>query len=83
MECQYLCRQGYFNQTVLFYGGYNGEVIVSQPAYNMQLAYFFTIAAYLVLCGCLLSTGNIFSSTVGYISSFSAWECNFFFFFFF
>ncbi len=44
-------RQGYFNQTVLFYGGYNGEVIVSQPAYNMQLAYFFTIAAYLVLCG--------------------------------
>lgn len=42
---------GYFNQTVLFYGGYNGEVIVSQPAYNMQLAYFFTIAAYLVLCG--------------------------------
>uniref|UniRef100_A0A673KIM2 Transmembrane channel-like protein n=1 Tax=Sinocyclocheilus rhinocerous TaxID=307959 RepID=A0A673KIM2_9TELE len=42
---------GYFNQTVLFYGGYNGEVIVSKPAYNMQLAYFFTIAAYLVLCG--------------------------------
>ncbi|XP_052401021.1 transmembrane channel-like protein 5 isoform X1 [Carassius gibelio] len=41
---------GYFNQTVLFYGGYNGEVIVSKPAYNMQLAYFFTIAAYLVLC---------------------------------
>ncbi|XP_051743421.1 transmembrane channel-like protein 5 [Ctenopharyngodon idella] len=42
---------GYFNQTVLFYGGYNGEVIVSTAAYNMQLAYFFTIAAYLVLCG--------------------------------
>ncbi|KAI7803952.1 putative transmembrane channel-like protein 5 [Triplophysa rosa] len=42
---------GYFNQTVLFYGGYNGEVIVSKPPYNMQLAYFFTIAAYLVLCG--------------------------------
>ncbi|XP_059413265.1 transmembrane channel-like protein 5 isoform X2 [Carassius carassius] len=41
---------GYFNQTVLFYGGYNGEVIVSKPAYNMQLAYFFTIATYLVLC---------------------------------
>lgn len=46
-----VCPQGYFNQTVLFYGGYNGEVIVSKPAYNMQLAYFFTIAAYLVLCG--------------------------------
>ncbi|XP_050962623.1 transmembrane channel-like protein 5 [Labeo rohita] len=42
---------GYFNQTVLYYGGYNGEVIVSKPGYNMQLAYFFTIAAYLVLCG--------------------------------
>ncbi|KAK9977574.1 hypothetical protein ABG768_019381 [Culter alburnus] len=42
---------GYFNQTVLFYGGYNGEVIVSTLAYNMQLAYFFTISAYLVLCG--------------------------------
>ncbi|XP_043091046.1 transmembrane channel-like protein 5 [Puntigrus tetrazona] len=42
---------GYFNQTVLFYGGYDGEVIASKPAYNMQLAYFFTVAAYLVLCG--------------------------------
>lgn len=46
-----LTGAGYFNQTVFFYGGYNGEVIVSQPPYNMQLAYFFTIAAYLVLCG--------------------------------
>ncbi len=51
MECKYFGLQGYFNQTVLFYGGYNGEVIISKPAYNMQLAYFFTIAAYLVLCG--------------------------------
>ncbi|KAL1278027.1 hypothetical protein QQF64_024700 [Cirrhinus molitorella] len=42
---------GHFNQTVLYYGGYNGEVIASKPVYNMQLAYFFTIAAYLVLCG--------------------------------
>ncbi|KAL6476226.1 hypothetical protein MHYP_G00147250 [Metynnis hypsauchen] len=42
---------GYFNQTVFFYGGYNGEVIKTQPSYNMQLAYLFTIAAYLVLCG--------------------------------
>ncbi|XP_076840059.1 transmembrane channel-like protein 5 isoform X2 [Brachyhypopomus gauderio] len=42
---------GYFNQTVFFYGGYNGEVIVTTPPYNMQLAYFFTIAAYLVFCG--------------------------------
>ncbi|KAK3552740.1 hypothetical protein QTP86_022150 [Hemibagrus guttatus] len=49
-----LTGAGYFNQTVLFYGGYNGEVIVNQPPYNMQLAYFFTIAAYMVLCGVLL-----------------------------
>uniref|UniRef100_A0A4W4H9L5 Transmembrane channel-like protein n=1 Tax=Electrophorus electricus TaxID=8005 RepID=A0A4W4H9L5_ELEEL len=49
-----LTGAGYFNQTVFFYGGYNGEVIVTQPSYNMQLAYFFTIAAYLVLCGVLL-----------------------------
>uniref|UniRef100_A0AAR2IV85 Transmembrane channel-like protein n=1 Tax=Pygocentrus nattereri TaxID=42514 RepID=A0AAR2IV85_PYGNA len=46
-----LTGAGYFNQTVLFYGGYNGEVIKTQPSYNMQLAYLFTIAAYLVLCG--------------------------------
>ncbi|XP_072548999.1 transmembrane channel-like protein 5 isoform X2 [Salminus brasiliensis] len=42
---------GYFNQTVFFYGGYDGSAIETQPFYNMQLAYFFTIAAYLVLCG--------------------------------
>ncbi|XP_062841142.1 transmembrane channel-like protein 5 [Trichomycterus rosablanca] len=46
-----LTGAGYFNQTVFFYGGYNGEVIANQPPYNMQLAYFFTTAAYLVLCG--------------------------------
>lgn len=49
-----LTGAGYFNQTVFFYGGYNGEVTVNEPSYNMQLAYFFTIAAYLVLCGVLL-----------------------------
>ncbi|XP_049323755.1 transmembrane channel-like protein 5 isoform X2 [Astyanax mexicanus] len=42
---------GYFNQTMFFYGGYDGSVIETQPSYNMQLAYFFTIAAYLMLCG--------------------------------
>ncbi|KAK2829016.1 hypothetical protein Q7C36_017006 [Tachysurus vachellii] len=49
-----LTGAGYFNQTVFFYGGYNGEDIVNQPPYNMRLAYFFTIAAYMVLCGVLL-----------------------------
>ncbi|XP_030646564.1 transmembrane channel-like protein 5 isoform X1 [Chanos chanos] len=42
---------GYFNQTVFFYGGYDGEVIETPPPYNMQLAYFFTMAAYFLLCG--------------------------------
>ncbi|KAI4900238.1 hypothetical protein NFI96_027276, partial [Prochilodus magdalenae] len=48
---------GYFNQTMLFYGGYNGQVIETQPSYNMQLAYFFTISAYMVLCGVSLIYG--------------------------
>ncbi|KAJ8363905.1 hypothetical protein SKAU_G00127360 [Synaphobranchus kaupii] len=46
-----LTGAGYFNQTVLYYGGYSNETIGTQPTYDMQLAYFFTIAAYLVLCG--------------------------------
>ncbi|XP_028842851.1 transmembrane channel-like protein 5 [Denticeps clupeoides] len=49
-----LTGAGYFNQTVLFYGGYNGGVIETQLEYNMQLAYFFTIVTYLALCGILL-----------------------------
>lgn len=49
--CVCVFGQGYFNQTVFFYGGYNGAIISSPPSYNMQLAYFFTTAAYMVLCG--------------------------------
>ncbi|KAI5623070.1 transmembrane channel-like protein 5 isoform X1, partial [Silurus asotus] len=49
-----LTGAGYFSQSVFFYGGYNGAVVGNQPSYNMQLAYFFTIAAYLVLCGASL-----------------------------
>ncbi|KAI5097798.1 transmembrane channel-like protein 5 isoform X1 [Silurus meridionalis] len=49
-----LTGAGYFTQSVFFYGGYNGAVVGNQPSYNMQLAYFFTIAAYLVLCGASL-----------------------------
>uniref|UniRef100_A0AAY4AYS5 Transmembrane channel-like protein n=1 Tax=Denticeps clupeoides TaxID=299321 RepID=A0AAY4AYS5_9TELE len=44
-----LTGAGYFNQTVLFYGGYNGGVIETQLEYNMQLAYFFTIVTYLTV----------------------------------
>uniref|UniRef100_A0A8C9RGS6 Transmembrane channel-like protein n=1 Tax=Scleropages formosus TaxID=113540 RepID=A0A8C9RGS6_SCLFO len=39
---------GHFRQTVMYYGAYSGSEVNSR--YNMQLAYFFTIAAYLVLC---------------------------------
>ena len=44
--------QGYFTNTVMYYGAYSHETTGSAPTkYNMQLAYFFTIAAYMVLCG--------------------------------
>lgn len=47
-------HQGYFNYTVMYYGGYSNETLVGQVDYNMQLAYFFTIAVYMVLCGIAL-----------------------------
>lgn len=46
--------QGYFNNTVMYYGGYSNETKVHLVEYNMQLAYFFTIAVYMVLCGIAL-----------------------------
>lgn len=46
--------QGYFNNTVMYYGGYSNETIPGLLEYNMQLAYFFTIAVYMVLCGLAL-----------------------------
>lgn len=46
--------QGYFHYTVLYYGGYSNETLVGLVEYNMQLAYFFTIAVYMVLCGVAL-----------------------------
>ncbi|XP_078138758.1 transmembrane channel-like protein 5 [Centroberyx gerrardi] len=46
-----LTGAGYFNYTVMYYGGYSNETITGLLEYNMQLAYFFTIAAYMVLCG--------------------------------
>ncbi|XP_033908185.3 transmembrane channel-like protein 5 isoform X2 [Acipenser ruthenus] len=55
-----LTGAGYFSNSVLYYGFYsNGTVsggsassnsMSGMPQYNMQLAYFFTIVAYLVLC---------------------------------
>ncbi|XP_056136754.1 transmembrane channel-like protein 5 [Lampris incognitus] len=49
-----LTGAGYFGYTVMYYGGYSNETIMGLLEYNMQLAYFFTIAAYMVLCGALL-----------------------------
>lgn len=49
-------HQGYFNYTAMYYGGYSNETLVELVEYNMQLAYFFTIAIYMVLCGIALIT---------------------------
>ena len=46
--------QGYFNYTVMYYGGYSNETLEGLVDYNMQLSYFFTIAIYMVLCGIAL-----------------------------
>ncbi|XP_046899636.1 transmembrane channel-like protein 5 [Hypomesus transpacificus] len=47
-----LTGAGHFTNTVMYYGAYSHETTGSAPTkYNMQLAYFFTIAAYMVLCG--------------------------------
>lgn len=43
--------QGYFNYTAMYYGSYSNETIAGPGEYNMQLAYFFTISLYMVLCG--------------------------------
>ncbi|MGH0115466.1 UNVERIFIED_CONTAM: hypothetical protein FKN15_000101 [Acipenser sinensis] len=55
-----LTGAGYFSNSVLYYGFYSngtvsggsasGNSTSGMPQYNMQLAYFFTIGAYLVLC---------------------------------
>lgn len=46
--------QGYFNYTVMYYGSYSNETLVGLGGYDMQLAYFFTISVYMVLCGIAL-----------------------------
>lgn len=38
----------------MYYGGYSNETLDSLVEYDMQLAYFFTIAVYMVLCGIAL-----------------------------
>ncbi|KAM7393773.1 hypothetical protein PAMP_020622 [Pampus punctatissimus] len=73
-----LTGAGYFNYTVMYYGGYSNETLVGLTDYNMQLAYFFTIAAYMVLCGIALVFSMASSFRKNYVladpSSNSAWQ---------
>ncbi|XP_057700052.1 transmembrane channel-like protein 5 [Corythoichthys intestinalis] len=73
-----LTGAGYFNYTVMYYSGYSNETFVGLVEYNMQLAYFFTIAIYMVLCGIALiaSMANSFRTNymlVDQVSN-SAWK---------
>ncbi|XP_077426394.1 transmembrane channel-like protein 5 isoform X2 [Vanacampus margaritifer] len=73
-----LTGAGYFNFTVMYYGGYSNETLVGLVEYNMQLAYFFTTAIYMVLCGIALiaSMANSFKTNymlVDQVSN-SAWQ---------
>ncbi|XP_007891932.1 transmembrane channel-like protein 5 isoform X2 [Callorhinchus milii] len=48
-----LTGAGYFRETVFYYGFYSNTTIQrnsSAPEYDMQIAYFLTIACYMVLC---------------------------------
>lgn len=38
----------------MYYGSYSNKTLVGLVDYDMQLAYFFTISAYMVLCGIAL-----------------------------
>ncbi|XP_017272380.1 transmembrane channel-like protein 5 [Kryptolebias marmoratus] len=73
-----LTGAGYFNYTVMYYGGYSNETLRGLVDYNMQLAYFFTIAIYMVLCGIVLifSMANSFKKNYALADSASnsAWQ---------
>ncbi|NXR08291.1 TMC5 protein, partial [Semnornis frantzii] len=46
---------GYFQQTVLYYGFYtNATISTGGPSYNIQLAYFFTVGIYFLICFLIL-----------------------------
>ncbi|XP_070683565.1 transmembrane channel-like protein 5 [Pempheris klunzingeri] len=73
-----LTGAGYFNYTVMYYGGYSNETLAGLVDYNMQLAYFFTIAVYMVLCGIALIFSMASSFQKNYVladpASNSAWQ---------
>uniref|UniRef100_A0A8D3A2M9 Transmembrane channel-like protein n=1 Tax=Scophthalmus maximus TaxID=52904 RepID=A0A8D3A2M9_SCOMX len=73
-----LTGAGYFNYTVMYYGSYSNETLVGLVEYNMQLAYFFTIAVYMVLCGIALILSMASSFKTNYVlaapASSGAWQ---------
>ncbi|XP_037620264.1 transmembrane channel-like protein 5 [Sebastes umbrosus] len=73
-----LTGAGYFHYTVMYYGGYSNETLVGLVEYNMQLAYFFTIAVYMVLCGVALILSMASSFKKNYVladpTSNGAWQ---------
>uniref|UniRef100_UPI0037E94E5E transmembrane channel-like protein 5 n=1 Tax=Semicossyphus pulcher TaxID=241346 RepID=UPI0037E94E5E len=74
-----LTGAGYFTYTTIYYGGYSNETQSDGLVdYNMQLAYFFTIAVYMVLCGIALIFSMASSFKKNYVLadpvSNSAWQ---------
>ncbi|KAI3352842.1 hypothetical protein L3Q82_019414, partial [Scortum barcoo] len=73
-----LTGAGYFTYTVMYYGSYSNETLLGLVEYNMQLAYFFTIALYMVLCGIAVIFSMASSFKENYILadqvSSSAWQ---------
>lgn len=73
-----LTGAGYFNYTVMYYGSYSNETLPGLADYDMRLAYFFTISAYMVLCGIVLIFSMARSFLRNYVlvnsASSSAWQ---------
>ncbi|XP_047433420.1 transmembrane channel-like protein 5 isoform X2 [Mugil cephalus] len=73
-----LTGAGYFGYTVMYYGAYSNETLQGPVKYDLQLAYFFTIAVYMVLCGIALIYSMASSFRKNYIladpASNSAWQ---------
>uniref|UniRef100_A0A3B5LZH7 Transmembrane channel-like protein n=1 Tax=Xiphophorus couchianus TaxID=32473 RepID=A0A3B5LZH7_9TELE len=73
-----LTGAGYFNYTIMYYGSYSNETIRGLVDYDMQLAYFFTISVYMVLCGLVLIFSMASSFKKNYAladpASNSAWQ---------
>uniref|UniRef100_A0A3P9MTU2 Transmembrane channel-like protein n=1 Tax=Poecilia reticulata TaxID=8081 RepID=A0A3P9MTU2_POERE len=73
-----LTGAGYFNHTIMYYGSYSNETFRGLVDYDMQLAYFFTISVYMVLCGLVLIFSMASSFKKNYAladqASNSAWQ---------